>query len=112
MTAVQFRQLALNLRGVIEAAHVGHPDFRVGGRIFATLAYPDDNYGVLILNRDVQQEAIGRYPEVFEPVRGAWGRQGNTQVRLSQITSAQLKPWMKLAWQNAADKPPRRSRAR
>lgn len=112
MTAGQFRQLALSLSGVIEAAHVGHPDFRIGGRIFATLGYPDDSYGVLMLTRDAQDEAIGRHPEAFEPVRGAWGRQGNTQVRLSQITPARLKGWMESAWQNAADKAVRRRRGR
>jgi hypothetical protein len=98
MTETEFRKLALGFDGAVEAAHVGHPDFRVGGRIFATLGYPDDACGVLMLTPDEQQEAMGRHPEVFSPAAGAWGRKGSTVVNLSAIRAQALKPWMEIAW--------------
>jgi hypothetical protein len=98
VTANEFRHLALSFPGAVEAAHVGHPDFRVRGKIFATLGYPDDSFGVLMLTPDAQAEAMGRHPEVFEPAAGAWGRRGNTKVRLNEARPAQLRPWMELAW--------------
>ena len=104
MTANEFRSLALSFPEAVEASHVGHPDFRVGGRIFATLGYPDDSFGVLMLTPEAQAEAMGRHPEVFEPAAGAWGRRGNTKVRLSKARSAQLRPWMELAWCKIAPK--------
>lgn len=104
MTAQQFRELALSFAGASEGAHVGHPDFRVGGRIFATLAYPDDRFGVLMLTPDAQQEAIGRHPEAFDAVVGASGRRGNTTVRLSATRPEQLQPWMLLAWKKIGGK--------
>ncbi|MGI9113946.1 MAG: hypothetical protein DLM52_13200 [Chthoniobacterales bacterium] len=104
MTANEFRQLALSFPGAIESAHVGHPDFRVRGKIFATLEYPNENFGVLMLTPDAQQEAIGRHPDVFEPVAGGWGRRGSTQVRLSKARMPQLRRFMELAWARIAPK--------
>ena len=77
--------MALSLPETVEKSHVGHPDFRVkGGRIFATLGYPDEHRGVLILTTGQQNELIGRYPEMFEPVKGGWGKRGSTQVQSSE----------------------------
>ena len=74
MTEAEFRKIALSLPDTFEKSHVGHPDFRVkGGKIFATLGYPDERFGVLVLTADQQGELIGRYPEMFEPVKGGWG---------------------------------------
>jgi len=103
MTEGEFRKIALNLPESFEKSHVGHPDFRVkGGKIFATLGYPDEGFGVLILTADQQGELIGRYPEMFEPVKGAWGKRGSTQVVLKAARPDVVESAMKLAWTNAA----------
>ncbi len=81
----------------------------MGGKIFATLGYPGEGFGVLMLTAEAQQEAMGRHPETFEAASGAWGRRGSTKVRLSEACPAQLRPWMELAWHKVADKRPRRS---
>ena len=102
MTAKQFRQLALRLPGVVESAHFNHPDFRVRNRIFATLGYPDERWGMVRLTPD-QQAAIPRTePDTFRPAAGAWGRSGSTVVLLSAIAAAQLRPLLQQAWANVA----------
>jgi hypothetical protein len=102
MTAAQFREIALSFPDTIEAAHMGHPDFRVGGKIFATLGYSNKERGVLLLSPEEQQELIGRYPEMFEPVPGGWGHRGSTLVLLNQITRPILTAAMRKAWQRNA----------
>ncbi len=102
MTSSQFREVALTLPNTVEASHAAHPDFRTGGRVFATLGYPDDSFGVLLLTPDQQRDAIAAAPQVFTPVAGAWGRKGNTQVILKHTRVAVLRPWMQAAWQNAS----------
>ena len=104
MTAAQFREIALSFPDTIEAAHMGHPDFRVGGKIFATLGYSNKERGVLLLSPEEQQELIGRYPEMFEPVPGGWGRRGSTQVLLKQVTRLVLQAAMRKAWKRKAPK--------
>jgi hypothetical protein len=104
MTAAQFRAIALTFPEVVEASHMGHPDFRVGGKIFATLGYPNEGRGVLVLSPEEQQGLISRYPEMFEAVPGGWGRRGSTQVRLKQITRPVLESAMRTAWQRKAPK--------
>jgi hypothetical protein len=104
MTAATFRETALSFPEAVEAAHMGHPDFRVGGKIFATLGYPNDGRGVLLLSPDDQQELISQHPEMFEPVPGGWGLRGSTQVLLNQITRPILKAAMTRAWQRKAPK--------
>ena len=95
--------MALSLPETFEKSHVGHPDFRVkGGKIFATLGYPDEHFGVLILTTDQQGELIGRYPEMFEPVKGGWGKRGSTQVLLKAARRDVIESAMKMAWTNAA----------
>ena len=83
MTAQDFRRIALALPGVEESSHMGSPDFRVGGRIFATLAAEAQGYGNLMLDAQHQAEFIADAPEIFLPVPGGWGRMGATHIRLA-----------------------------
>jgi hypothetical protein len=99
----EFRKIALSLPETFEKSHVGHPDFRVkGGKIFATLGYPEKGYGVLILTADQQGELIGRYPEMFQSVKGGWGKRGSTQVVLEAARRDVIESAMKIAWAKAA----------
>jgi hypothetical protein len=102
MTADQFRRLALSLPCVSERAHMEHPDFRVGGKIFATLGYPDDAWGMLKLTPQQQQQFVRTQPKIFVPAKGAWGRQGSTTVCLKAATKATLSAAMIAAWRNIA----------
>ena len=105
MAGEQFRRLALSFPEAFESSHHKHPDFRVrGGKLFATLAYPDKNWGMVKLTPEQQQEFVGAQPKVFEPVTGGWGRGGATSVRLRAATKTILKPAMAAAWCNAAPK--------
>jgi hypothetical protein len=103
-TADDFRRLALALPGAAEGAHMGHADFRVGGRIFATLGYPDDGWGVVMLTRDEQDVRVEAAPEVFAPVKGGWGRQGSTQLRLDAADEATIAGALRTAWARRAPK--------
>ena len=88
-----------------------HPDFRVGGKIFATLAYPDDSWGMVKLAPEQQFNFVSTYPDAFQPVKGAWGLKGCTNVHLAKATAAALRPAMQAAWENAkASKPAKRVR--
>ena len=100
-TADDFRRIALALRDAIESAHMNHPDFRVGGRIFATL-HADMKYGMVALTPEQQRTFMRVQPEAFVPEAGAWGRQGSTAVRLDAIDEDTLGEAMTLAWQNSA----------
>ena len=102
MTADQFRRVALSLPGVSEGSHMGHVDFRVGGKIFASLGYPDDAWGVVNLTPQQQGEFVRDHPKIFVPVKGAWGRQGSTNVRLKPATKAILFTAMVAAWRKRA----------
>ncbi|HEV3302653.1 MAG TPA: MmcQ/YjbR family DNA-binding protein [Planctomycetaceae bacterium] len=102
MTADQFRRLALALPGVSERAHMGHPDFRVGGKIFATLGAPDDAWGMVKLTPAQQQRLVRDTPTVFVPVKGAWGKQGCTNVCLKPATKALVSTAIVTAWRNLA----------
>src|ERR1035437_1152408 len=83
MDADDFRRLALSLEGAEESSHMGAPDFRVGGRIFATLASQRQGYGNLMLTPELQAEFVEELPGVFLPVAGGWGRMGATHIRLA-----------------------------
>ncbi len=100
MTAEQFRRVALNLPGAVEGAHMHHPDFRVNGRIFATLGYPDASRGMVKLTMEQQKKFTQAEPAVFSPVNGAWGRRGCTSVHLKAARSAILREVMAAAWRN------------
>jgi hypothetical protein len=99
-----FRRIALGMQGALESAHMGHPDFRANGRIFATL-YPDGQRGMVKLTPDQQQEFVQANPGTFVPASGAWGRQGCTSVRLDSADEATVGEAMTLAWQNTVKKP-------
>ena len=83
MTPNEFRELALSFPEAIESAHMRHPDFRVGGRIFATLGYPNENSAMVKLSPNEQKEFVRSSPAVFATAKGAWGRQGSTIVSLA-----------------------------
>jgi hypothetical protein len=99
MDATTFRRMALGMDGAVEGAHMGHPDFRVNGRIFATL-HPGDTRGMVKLTPDQQREFM-RASGAFEPAAGAWGRGGSTLVTLSAIDEETLGEAMTLAWREA-----------
>ncbi|HEV3255917.1 MAG TPA: MmcQ/YjbR family DNA-binding protein [Gemmataceae bacterium] len=101
MTADEFRNLALSLPEASEAAHMGHPDFRLRGKIFATL-WPDDEWGMVKLTPEQQGVFIRSEPDVFQPVKGAWGRRGSTRVRLRTATEATVRQALVAAWRNLA----------
>ena len=107
MTALGFRRMALAMKDVIESAHMGHPDFRVSGRIFATLGYPDRKWGMVALTPEQQEDAV-REHEALAPVKGTWGEQGATLVRLAAVDEETLGAAMTLAWQNAVAKSSRK----
>jgi hypothetical protein len=90
MTVDAFRKIALGLPEAIESAHMGHPDFRVRGRIFATLS-ADGVWGVVMLNPEEQEVLVSAEPTIFEPAAGAWGRAGSTKVRLAEADRTTLK---------------------
>jgi len=104
MTPNEFRRIALKMKGAIESAHMGHPDFRVNGRVFATLAYPDKRWGMVVLTPDQQQEFMNTNPATFVPASGAWGRSGCTTVRLDSVEEDTIGEAMTLAWQHAVQK--------
>lgn len=95
--------MALGLKDTIESAHMGHPDFRVVGRIFATL-HADMQYGMVALTPEQQQEFMHAHPNAFSPEVGAWGRQGCTAVRLDAVDEDTLGEALTLAWQRTVDK--------
>jgi hypothetical protein len=104
VTADEFREMALSHHGASEGAHMGHPDFRANGRIFATLD-ADDETGMVKVAPDEQAVLLREHPKVFTPAAGAWGRQGCTLVRLGAATRRVLAPPMLLAWQAATARP-------
>ena len=108
MTADGFRRLALSFTEAVESAHMGHPDFRVGGKIFATLGYPDGGWGMVKLTPEQQEAFVSAEPAVFTPVKGGWGRQGATNVRLRLAKVRSLRVALAAAWGNVA---PRRLKA-
>ena len=104
MTVDDFRRLALSLEGAEESSHMGNPDFRVGGRIFATLASQRQGYGNLMLTPDQQAGLVEEMPDVFIPVKGGWGRNGATHVRLAVATEDLLAGALRMAWQTRTAK--------
>lgn len=104
MTANEFRRLALSLPEVAEAEHMGHPDFRVAGKIFATLGYPRSGWGVVCLTPEQQELFVRTRPNAFVPVKGGWGKAGNTNVRLHAAGKAAVREALIIAWRNRAPK--------
>jgi hypothetical protein len=104
MNAADFRRLALLLEGVEEGSHMGSIDFRVGGRIFATLAHQDQGYGNLMLSPEQQAAFVEEQPDVFLPIAGGWGRMGATHVRLAVATEDILAGALHTAWKRRLGK--------
>jgi hypothetical protein len=103
MTADEFRSLALSFLEATEEAHMGHPDFRVRGKIFATLG-PKEEWGMVKLTAGQQAELVREEPEVFRPASGAWGRSGSTIVQLKKAKAATVRGALLAAWRNTAPK--------
>jgi hypothetical protein len=102
MTAAEFRRLALSFPETAERAHMEHPDFRAGGKIFATLGYPSAGWAMVKLMPDQQQDFVRAEPEVFVAVKGGWGRRGATNVRLKAAKKAGVREALEAAWRNTA----------
>ncbi len=104
MTAADFRRIALSLPGAEEGSHMGAADFRVGGRIFATLASERLGYGNLMLTPEMQAEFVTGAPDIFVPVAGGWGTMGMTHIRLSAANKDVLTGALRAAWKLRVDK--------
>ena len=104
ITPDKFRRTALRFAGAVEAAHMDHPDFRVEGKIFATLGYPDEGFGMVKLTPEQQRSFIEKAPGVFVPCSGAWGRSGATSVHLASVTADILHAALDAAWRNVVAK--------
>ena len=104
MTPADFRRVALSLEGAEEGSHFGQADFRVGGRIFATLAAEKQGYGNLMLTPEQQAAFVGESPEIFLPIPGGWGRNGATHVVLSAANEDLLLGALRTAWKLRLEK--------
>jgi len=117
MTPADFRRVALSLEGAEEGSHMGAADFRVGGRIFATLASQSEGYGNLMLTPAEQAAFVEELPDVFVPIAGGWGRMGMTHIVLATATEDLLRGALETAWRLRLAKnrktksPPRKRRA-
>ena len=108
MNAADFQRIALSFEGVVKGSHMGATDFRVGDRIFATLAAVKHGYGNLMLTPEQQAEFVAEMPEVFLPIKGGWGRNGATHIRLENATEDVLVGALRAAWKNRVEKNARR----
>jgi len=105
MTAKDFRKLALALPETEERAHMNHPDFRVAGKIFATLGYPDKSRAMVKLRPEQQHYLSKHHPEAFIPVNGVWGRRGATSIVLTAADKKEVvRHAIQAAWRNTAPK--------
>ena len=104
MDAQDFRRIALSLPGAEESSHMGAPDFRVGGRIFATLASQRQGYGNLMLGLEQQAAFVEDAPDVFVPIAGGWGRMGATHIRLAAANEDVLAGALRTAWKLRLEK--------
>jgi len=104
MTSADLRRIALSFPEAEEKTHMDHPDFRVRGKIFATLGYPDRNHGMVKLFPDQQEKFMRDAPGAFAPAAGAWGRRGATVVRLKSAKEAVVREALAAAWRNWAPK--------
>ncbi len=110
MTAADFRRIALSFEGAEKGSHMGAADFRVGGRIFATLASVKEGFGNLMLPPEMQAEFVAEEPDLFVPVAGGWGRMGITHIRLAKASRDVLTGALHTAWKLRVDKNAARSR--
>jgi hypothetical protein len=112
MTAKEFRALLLAVPGAVESSHMQHPDFRLGGRVFATLGYPDAKHGMLKVTPEEQAVLVAAEPEVFAPASGAWGRGGSTLVVLASAKKPSIARAVALAADVARSLGPSKSGAK
>jgi hypothetical protein len=110
MDAADFRRIALSLQGAAEGSHMGAADFRVGGRIFATLASERHGYGNLMLTPEQQAAFVEELPDVFVPIAGGWGRMGMTHIRLAAATEDVMAGALRTAWKLRVEKNARSAR--
>jgi len=104
MTSADFRKIALSMPEAIESEHMAHPDFRVGGKIFASLGYPDPDHGMVVLPPEEQARLLRSHPKVFSPAKGTWGKRGSTIILLKAIDQRTLQAAIEIAWRNRAPK--------
>ena len=104
MTVADFRRIALSFEGAEESSHIGSPDFRVGGRIYATLASQKQGYGNLQLTLEQQAEFVNEAPEIFVPIAGGWGRMGMTHIVLAKANEDVLRGALEAAWRLRVEK--------
>jgi hypothetical protein len=103
MTPAQFAKLALSIEGAVQGSHHGTTDFRAsGGKIFATLGYPDAAHAMVKLTPDQQKMLVDAEPAMFVPVKGKWGLGGATNVRLKAIDRTTARSALAMAWQNVS----------
>jgi YjbR len=112
MTSASFRKLALALPGAEEHAHMNHPDFRVGGRIFATMGYPRTGWAMVALTPEDQVSFVAMRPEAFAPVKGKWGEQGATNVILRHARVPTVRAALAAAYQTRVNKTATQRRTR
>jgi len=122
MKPADFRRIALSMEGAEESSHMGAPDFRVAGRIFATLASEKEGFGNLRLTPEQQAEFVAERPDLFVPIAGGWGRMGMTHIRLAAASEDVLAGALRAAWKLRVEKnartgakkraSPRRNKAR
>jgi hypothetical protein len=109
MTSDEFRKMALEIPTAVEQSHMNHPDFRVTGKIFASLGVPDESWGMVKLTLDQQRAFIEKAPEVFKPCSGAWGRAGATNVYLASAKASLARAAIKAAAKNIVSRANKRS---
>lgn len=102
MTANDFRKLALSFPETAEASHMAHPDFRVSGKIFATMGYPRAGWAMVSLTPEQQELFVRTHPKAFVPVKGKWGAQGATNVVLRHAPKNAVREALDIAWRNKA----------
>ena len=102
MTVSEFRRMALSMPEAVEAAHMGHPDFRVGGKIFATLGYPSAAFAAIMLTPEQQELFVRTESTTFKPVSGGWGAKGATQIVLRTAKKSAVREALRVAWSNRA----------
>lgn len=103
MTTDESRKMALEIPKAVERTHMNHPDFRVAGKIFASLGVPDENWGMVKFTPDQQRTFSKKTPKVFKPCSGAWGRQGATNVYLPSAPTSVVRAALDAAAKNVAN---------
>jgi hypothetical protein len=112
MTTDEFRKMALEIPTAVERSHMNHPDFRVAGKIFASLGVPDQTWGMVKLTPEQQRAFIEKAPKIFKPCKGAWGRQGYTNIYLASAKTSLVRAALDAAANNVARHPRKSSRSR